>query len=101
MSKTPMATTTKLDKEEQGKNIDIKLYRNMISSLFYLTASRPDIMFSVCLFTKFQSYPKESHLIAVKRIIEYLKGIIGISLWYLNIRQFSMMIFSDADYSGC
>ena len=52
-SKTLMAITTKLDKDEQGKNIDIKLYRSMIGSLLYLTASRPDIMFSVCQCTRF------------------------------------------------
>jgi len=51
---TPMATTTKLDKDDQGKNVDIKLYRSMIGSLLYLTASRPDIMFSVCLCARFQ-----------------------------------------------
>jgi len=58
--KTPMVTTTKLDKDRQGKNIDIKLYRNIIDSLLYLTANRSDIMFSVCLCARFQSCPKES-----------------------------------------
>jgi len=53
ISKTPMATTTKLDKDEQGKNVDIKLYRSMIGSLLYLTASRPDITFSMCLYARF------------------------------------------------
>ena len=77
-----MATTTKLDKDEQGTNVDIKLYRSMIGSLLYLTTSRPDIMFSICLCARFQSYPKESHLIAVKRVIRYLKSTIGMGLWY-------------------
>ena len=45
-----MAATTKLDKDEQGKNVDIKLYRSIISSLLHLTASRPNIMFSVCVY---------------------------------------------------
>jgi len=80
--KTPMVTTTKLDKDEQGKNVDIKLYRSMIGSLFYLTTSRLDIMFSVCLCARFQSCPKKSHLIVVKRIIKYLKGAIRMGLWY-------------------
>ena len=80
ISKTPMATTTKLDKDKQDKNIDIKLYRSMIGSLYYLTASRPDIMFSVCLCVRLQSCLKESHLIMVKRIIRYLKGTIGMGL---------------------
>ena len=99
-SKTPMVTTTKLDKDEQGINIDIKLYI-MIGSLLYLTASRPDIIFSVCLCARFQSCPKESQLIAVKRIIRYLKGTIGMSLWYPKTGQFSMTSFLDADYVGC
>ena len=55
-----MATTTKLDKNEHGINVDIKLYRSMIRNLLYLTASRPDIIFSVCLCARFQSYSKES-----------------------------------------
>jgi len=63
-SKTPMITTTKLDKDEQGTNVDINLYRSMIDSLLYLMANRPDIIFSVCLCARFQSCPKESHLIA-------------------------------------
>jgi len=64
ISKSPMITTTKLDKDEQGTNIDINLYRSMIDSLLYLMANRPDIIFSVCLCARFQSCPKESHLIA-------------------------------------
>ena len=52
---TPMSTTTKLTKDEKGKGVEEKLYRGMIESLLYLTASRPDIMFSVCLCARFQS----------------------------------------------
>ena len=58
-------------------------------------------MFSVCICARFQYCPKESHLVAVKYIIRYLKGTIGMSLWYLKTRQFSMTSFSDADYVGC
>ncbi len=46
---TPMSPSTKLDKDEKGKSVDVKLYRGMIDNLLHLTASRPDIMFSVCL----------------------------------------------------
>ena len=56
-----MSTTTKLDKDEKGKEVDIKIYRGMIRSLLYLTASRLDIMFSVCLCARFQLCHKESH----------------------------------------
>jgi hypothetical protein len=62
--KTPMATNGHLDLDEGGKSVDFKLYRSMIGSLIYLTASRPDIMFSVCMCARFQATPKECHLIA-------------------------------------
>ena len=75
-----MTTTTKLDKDEQGKNVDIKLYRSIIGSLLYLTASMLNFMFSVYLCARFQSCPKESHLIALKCIIKYLKGTIEMGL---------------------
>ena len=79
-----MTTTTKFDKDKQGKCIDIKLYRSMIDSLLYLMISKPDIMFSVCICAKFQSCPKESHLSAVKRIIKYLNGTM---VWVCDIRR--------------
>ncbi|MDQ4222828.1 hypothetical protein RBK84_00360, partial [Pseudomonas aeruginosa] len=63
---TPMSTIIHLDRDENGKNVDQKNYRSMIGSLLYLTASRLDIMMSVCLCARFQANPKESHLRAVK-----------------------------------
>ena len=58
-SKTPMSTTTKLNKDENGKPIDEKRFRGMIGSLLYLTASKLDIMFTTCLCVRFQSSPRE------------------------------------------
>jgi hypothetical protein len=60
---TPMGTSTKLDMDENSKNIDITKYQGMIGSLLYLIANRPDIMFSVCLYAYFQACPKESYVI--------------------------------------
>ena len=70
----PLFTSTNLDKHEEGSTIDENHYRGMIESLLYLTTSRPDILFVVCLYAQFQSNPKASHAIAIKRIIRYLKG---------------------------
>ncbi|KAK2972739.1 hypothetical protein RJ640_019387 [Escallonia rubra] len=99
---TPMSSSLKLDKDEKGKDVDIKRYRGMIGSLFYLTASRPDIKFSVCLCARFQACPKESHLIAVKRILRYLKGTHDLGLWFpRNTSFFDLIGYSDADYAGC
>jgi hypothetical protein len=98
---TPMATTVKLDKDENGKDVDQKLYRGMIESLLYLSASRPDIMFSVCLCARFQSCPKESHLTVVKRIFRYLLGTKSLGLWYPKGCPFMLTAYSDADFAGC
>ena len=70
---TPISTSTKLDKDKRGKCVDSKLYRLMIGSLLYLSTSRPDIMFTICLCARYQSCPKESHLLVVKRFFRYLK----------------------------
>ncbi|RVW51245.1 Retrovirus-related Pol polyprotein from transposon RE1 [Vitis vinifera] len=99
--KTPMSSSINLDKDEKGKSIDSTMYRGMIGSLLYLTTSRPDIMYSVCLYARFQSCPKESHLSVVKRILKYLKGAMDISLWYLKSDNFELIGFSDADFVGC
>ncbi|GJY17610.1 retrovirus-related pol polyprotein from transposon TNT 1-94 [Tanacetum coccineum] len=72
--KTPMSTETKLTKDEEDESVDNTKYRGMIGSLLYLTASRPDIMFSVCLCPRIQEDNKTSHLEAVKRIFRYVKG---------------------------
>jgi hypothetical protein len=69
---TPMSTTTALDADEEGEHMDQKEYRSMIGSLLYLTATRPDIQFSVCLCTRFQASPRTLHRQAVKQIFRYL-----------------------------
>ena len=93
----PLSTSTKLDKDEKSKCVDIKSYRGMIGSLLYLTASRPNIMFSVCLCARFQSCPKESHL---HGIFKYLLGTINLGLWYPKNIEFKLVGYSDADFAG-
>ncbi|KAL8107872.1 hypothetical protein AgCh_024325 [Apium graveolens] len=98
---TPMNQNSKLTSDEKGKDVDIKKYRGMIGSLLYLTASRPDIMYSVCVCARFQAKPKESHLNAVKRIFRYLRGTIILGLLYPITSTFDLVGYSDADYAGC
>ena len=93
--KTLMSSSIKLDKDEKGKSIDSTMYRGMIGSLLYLTTSRPDIMYSVCLCARFQSCPKESHLSVVKRILRYLKGTMDIGLWYPKDDNFELIGYSN------
>ncbi|KAK2367888.1 putative mitochondrial protein [Trifolium repens] len=97
---TPMHPTSSLNKEEIGSKVDQKLYRGMIGSLLYLTASRPDILYSVCLCARFQSDPREPHLTAVKRIFRYLKGTTSLGLLYKKSFDCKLVGFCDADYAG-
>ncbi|GJR14897.1 putative ribonuclease H-like domain-containing protein [Tanacetum coccineum] len=96
---TPMETNKPLTKDEEAENVDVHLYRSMIRSLMYLTASRPDIMFVVCACARFQVTPKTSHLHAVKRIFRYLKGQPKLGLWYPRDSPFDLEAFSDSDYA--
>ena len=100
-AKTPMSTNSKLDLDEQGKTVDSRQYRGMIGSLLYLTASRPDLMLSVCVCARFQSLPKESHMCLVKRIIRYVRGTLDLGLWYPRGSHFDLVGYCDADFAGC
>ncbi|GJU43267.1 putative ribonuclease H-like domain-containing protein [Tanacetum coccineum] len=97
---TPMETKVALTKDEEAIDVDVHLYRSMIGSLMYLTASRPDIMYAVCVCSRFQVTPKISHLNAVKRIFKYLKGKPNLGLWYPRESPFDLEAFSDSDYGG-
>ncbi|GKC65765.1 putative ribonuclease H-like domain-containing protein, partial [Tanacetum coccineum] len=97
---TPMEPNKALIKDEEADSVDVHLYRSMIGSLMYLTASRPDIMFAVCACARFQVTPKMSHLHAVKRIFRYLKGQPKLGLWYPRDSPFNLEAFFDSDYAG-
>ncbi|GJW99563.1 putative ribonuclease H-like domain-containing protein [Tanacetum coccineum] len=97
---TPIETQKPLVKDEEASDVDVHLYRSMIGSLMYLTASRPDIMFAICACSRFQVTPKTSHLNAVKRIFRYLKGKPKLGLWYPRVSSFDLEAYSDSDYAG-
>jgi hypothetical protein len=97
---TPMSTTTALDTDEDGEPVDQE-YQSMISSLLYLTTTRLDIQFSVCLCTRFQASPRTSHRQAVKKIFRYLRYTTELGLWYSASSSLLLFGFSDADFAGC
>jgi hypothetical protein len=81
-ARTPMSTSVKISSDLAGKPVDPSVYRSMIGSLLYLTASRPDITFSVGVCARFQANPKESHLTTVKHVIRYVNGTLLCGIWY-------------------
>ncbi|GKC83766.1 putative ribonuclease H-like domain-containing protein [Tanacetum coccineum] len=96
---TPVDLEKPLVKDGDADDVDVHLYRSMIGSLMYLTASRPDIMFAVCACARFQVTPKTSHLLAVKRIFRYLKGKPTLGLWYSRDSPFELVAYTDSDYA--
>jgi len=98
---TPMSSSCYMDVDAAGKNVDQIKYRGLIGSLLYLTASRPEIMFAVCLCARYQANPKESHFKAAKRILKYLKGTSFVGLWYPSHSPIHLIGYSDSNFAGC
>ncbi|CAM8929758.1 unnamed protein product [Rhodiola kirilowii] len=98
---TPMSPNDTLGRDETSPRVDPTLYRGMIGSLLYLTASRSDILFSVCLCARFQADPRETYVKAVKKILRYLKGTDDLCLFYPRGGELRLAAYTDADYTGC
>nr|GEV56311.1 hypothetical protein [Tanacetum cinerariifolium] len=98
---TPMVEQAKLKLDLVRKPIDYIDYRSMIGSLMYVTSSRPDIMFAICMCARYHVNPNEHHVSAVKRIFRYLIGTINLGLWYPKDSGFDLTAYSDADHAGC
>ncbi len=97
---TPMIVGCKLSKDDISPDVDQRTYISMIGSLLYITTSRPDIMHVVGMVGRFQSSPKQSHLVAVKRIFNYLKGTMTYGLWYPRNHNFQLNTYSDVDWAN-
>ena len=95
--RTLMSLNVKLIVDLLGKSVDSSLYRSMIDSLLYLTANRPDISYSEGVCAKYQANPKESHMIALKGIIKYVKATTNFGVWYSKDTNNVLARYSDAD----
>ena len=98
--RTPVSLNVKLTVNLLGKSVDPSLYRRMIGSLLYLTASRPNISYSVRVCARYQANPKESHMTTLKRIIKYVKTTIDFSVWYSKDTNDVLAGYFDTDWAG-
>ncbi|GJU57242.1 retrovirus-related pol polyprotein from transposon TNT 1-94 [Tanacetum coccineum] len=98
---TPMVEKSKLDKDTQGKAVNPTHYRGMVDTLMYLTASRPDLTFYVCMCARYQEKPTKNHLHAVKRIFKYIRVTINRGLWYPKDSSIVLTAYADVDHAGC
>ncbi|XP_048615912.1 secreted RxLR effector protein 161-like [Brassica napus] len=96
----PIVPGQKIGRDEDGVKIDSTQYKQMVGSLMYLTATRPDLMFVVSLISRFMSNPTQLHLAAVKRIMKYLKGTLEYGIWYKRGEESELIAYTDSDYAG-
>nr|GEZ44323.1 uncharacterized mitochondrial protein AtMg00810-like [Tanacetum cinerariifolium] len=97
---TPYEVPKHKSKDDPDDAINVHLFRSMIGSLMYLTASRPDIIFAVSACSRHQVIPLNSHLNVVKKIFKYLKGQPNLGLWYPRDSPFQLEAYNDSDYAG-
>ncbi|GKA66448.1 retrovirus-related pol polyprotein from transposon TNT 1-94 [Tanacetum coccineum] len=98
---TPMVDRLKLDEDPLGIPVDQTQFRSMVGSLMYLTASRPDLVFIVCMCARYQASPTKKHLEALKRVFRYLRGTINWVLWYPKDTAMALTAYADADHACC
>jgi hypothetical protein len=97
---TMMSMTAALDSDENGEAVEQREYKSMIGSLWYLTATRPDILFIVCLCAHFQASPHSSHWQAIQGIFRYVKYTLKFGIWYFTSSLLDLVGFFDADFVG-
>ncbi|KAL0387727.1 UNVERIFIED_CONTAM: Retrovirus-related Pol polyprotein from transposon RE2 [Sesamum radiatum] len=97
---TPLVTGEKYQKEDGSQKVDGSMYRSLIGSLLYLTATRPDIMFATCLLSRFMQSPSQVHYAAAKRILRYLRGTKDFGIWYKSTNDAKLVGYTDSDWAG-
>nr|GEZ59149.1 uncharacterized mitochondrial protein AtMg00810-like [Tanacetum cinerariifolium] len=98
---TPMVDRHKLDEDPLGILVDHTQFHSMVDSLMYLTASRPNLLFAVCMCARYQASPTKMHLEALKRVFRYLRGTINWGLWYSKHTAMALTAYADANRAGC
>lgn len=97
---TPIVPGLKLDKDKHGNAVDATFFKQLVGSLFYLTSTRPDLMFITSLLSRYMASPTELHLQAAKRALRYLKGTVDYGIFYKHAADNKFSAFTDSDYAG-
>ncbi|KAK9931774.1 hypothetical protein M0R45_019038 [Rubus argutus] len=97
----PIVPGFKISKDETGVEVDATFYKQIVGSLMYLTATRPDLMYAVSLISRYMSQPTELHHMAAKRILRYVQGTVNFGILYKKEGNRDLAAFTDSDYAGC
>jgi len=97
---SPIVSEFKISRNEDGNTVDETYYKQLVGSLKYLTATRPDMMFVICLISRYMTRLIEIHLQAAKRALQYLKGTVNYRIHYKRGGEGELLAFTDNDYAG-
>ncbi|XP_019412808.1 PREDICTED: uncharacterized protein LOC109325114 [Lupinus angustifolius] len=97
---TPSEYGLKLNKGSEGKKVDSSLFKQIVGSLMYLTANRPDIMHFISVISRYMENPTKMHLLAAKRILRYLQGTKQLGLFFKKGEKSELIGFTDSDFAG-
>jgi len=96
----PVVLGFKLTRDKEWVRVDNTLYKQMIGSLMFLIATRPDLMFIVSLISKYMEHPTESYLLVAKRILRYVKDTIGFEVFYKKEGDEELIDYTNNDHAG-
>ncbi|XP_040374084.1 secreted RxLR effector protein 161-like [Rosa chinensis] len=98
--KNPIVPGTKLTKDKAGVKVDSTMFKQVVGSLMYLTATRPDLMYGVSLISRFMSCPTMSHWLAAKRILRYVRGTTELGIFYKKGGRTDLVAYIDSDFAS-
>jgi len=97
---TPMCQKVKLSKRDDVEPVDETFYRSLVGCLMYLTTTRPDILYFVSLLSRFTNYATETHLIAAKSVLRYVKGTLNFGIKFCTSQNYVLQRYFDNDWGG-
>ncbi|XP_052481232.1 uncharacterized mitochondrial protein AtMg00810-like [Gossypium raimondii] len=94
---TPIAIREKLTSQGDFEKVNESTYRSLLGCFLYLIATRPDIMFTVSLLSRFMHYCNVNHFKAAKRVLRYIKGTISFWMMFTKVESMKLLGFADSD----
>ncbi|XP_016743052.1 secreted RxLR effector protein 161-like [Gossypium hirsutum] len=94
-----IAPGSKLSKEEERAQVDGTLFKQIVKSLMYMTVTIPELIYSVCLISRFMSNPMKAHMLAAKRILRYVQATTDFDILYKRNCTYELIAYIDNDYA--
>ncbi|GLT64505.1 hypothetical protein SLA2020_369930 [Shorea laevis] len=98
---TPHAQNLKLSKDDDSLKCNASVYKSLVGSLLYLTATRPDIMFAASPLSRYMTSPSQTHFSVAKRALRYVNGTVDYGILYESVCDCSLQVYMDSDWAGC